>query len=465
MPDLKFLLLLLLLTVVWTTGLHAEENIINDTLNNVTVESNSELMSSFGNNNKQIKQKDQLYTPHLWGVALTYRTADIPFYSDDRTVNDVVPLLFYENGRFFWRALEAGYIVADDDKWNFSLLGRYRYFDIPKQNQNQVRGSGTDLGLRYRYKHAPELSTDVEIMNDTHGREYANFRINYHLNIGDWDIFPYITLRWKSSEFNNHYYGLDSELVGNDFDFTFGSTVRYHVHDNLYLLGRAAITQLAPNTYRASTIATPTQTELFLGFAFFDDKKKPRHRLLKSKPYFRIAHGSATPTNLGEILKGRRESDAFNNKLTSIFYGLPVSDTFFGINMPVYVVSGYVQHHSSDVQNSFPEYVVAVKVYYTVNWLTKWRLGIAQGLSYTREINYVEKKELLEKGYRTSNLLNYMDFSIDADLGDLFNFKSLDNVWLGYSIHHRSGIFESSSAYGRIKGGSNYTTVYLQYHW
>ncbi len=41
----------------------------------------------------------------------------------------------------------------------------------------------------------------------------------------------------------------------------------------------------------------------------------------------------------------------------------------------------------------------------------------------------------------------------------------LRDLWFGYSLHHRSSIFETSSAFGRIKGGSNYNTLYLQYHW
>ena len=33
-----------------------------------------------------------------------------------------------------------------------------------------------------------------------------------------------------------------------------------------------------------------------------------------------------------------------------------------------------------------------------------------------------------------------------------------------HSKHHRSAIFETASHFGRIKGGSNYNTVYLQWH-
>jgi len=68
------------------------------------------------------------------------------------------------------------------------------------------------------------------------------------------------------------------------------------------------------------------------------------------------------------------------------------------------------------------------------------------------------------KGYRPSNLLNYLDFTLDFNLGDIFGGQLLDELWLGYGIHHRSAIFEKAQQFGRIRGGSNYQTFYLQYH-
>ena len=117
------------------------------------------------------------------------------------------------------------------------------------------------------------------------------------------------------------------------------------------------------------------------------------------------------------------------------------------------------------MQGRFPEYVIGIKGYYTFKLPVKFRFGFAEGLSYVQEITYIEGTELAAKGYRPSNLLNYLDVSFDINLGDIFNAPSIKDLWLGYSIHHRSGIFQTSSAFGRIKGGSNYNSIYLQYHW
>jgi outer membrane protein len=420
--------------------------------------------------------------PEIWGVAITYRSASISYQTPtdlphDGRVSDIVPLLFYENKNFYWRGLQAGYKFINNEKHEWSIMGRYRFFDIPaelqnSQNPNEPRGNGLDIGVQYRHKISQHLNADFELMDDRHGRQYFNSIANFNFENGDWEFKPFTRLRWKSSKFNNRYYGLQglappdvSASPGSAFDFTVGGTIRYHVTSNLYLLSRISLTMLDKSTYRASTIASPTEDEIYLGFAFFNDKTKKAPKYLKTKKYIRLAHGWATPSNIGEILKGNTVSDEFNNKLTSVFYGIPVTDSLFGIPMSVYFSPGLVIHHKSTVQSRFAEYVIAFKAYYTIKWPTTWRFGFAEGLSYASEISYIEQTEMDSNGYRPSNLMNYLDFTFDVELGDLFKSKSLKKWWLGYSLHHRSSIFESSSAFGRIKGGSNYNSVYLQYHY
>ncbi|GAL03682.1 hypothetical protein JCM19237_6576 [Photobacterium aphoticum] len=157
------------------------------------------------------------------------------------------------------------------------------------------------------------------------------------------------------------------------------------------------------------------------------------------------------------------EDDPYNNQLTSVFYGHPLTDELFGIPLDIYLTPGFVWHWESEVQSSIQEYVIAIKAYYTFEWPVKWRFGVAEGLSYVSGITHIEQAEMDEKGYEPSQLLNYLDFSVDVNVGDLINQKSLDNLWVGYSLHHRSAIFESASQFGRIKGGSNYNTFYIQY--
>jgi len=402
--------------------------------------------------------------PEKWGIAMSIRSATIPFDAKKSAVNDIVPLIFYDNGRLFIDGLEFGYRLFQGKNWQLSPFARYRFFDIPEEYQNDIRESGLDLGGQLTYHFTDGFHADFEVLSDQDGRWYANLTPVLTFDRGPWDLRTYARFRWKSADFNNRYYGLEIEDVGSAIDAQIAVDTRFHVWRNLYLLARGSILFLDSDTRDISFIDDSTQAEAFLGFGFFNDKKNPVDTLA-SKPYIRLAHGWGTESNLSEIVSGNTEKDPYNNQLSSVFFGVPLADALFTLPIATYLTPGIVHHYSSDVQNRSTEYVLAVKFYYTIKWPTPWRLGFAEGLSYVDRIPYLEEKDMQEKGYRPSQLLNFLDFSVDIDLGQLLRVQWMEDLWLGYSIHHRSGIFSTSSAFGRISGGSNYNTVYLQYHW
>ena len=425
-----------------------------------------------------------------WGIAMGYRIARIPYPTADEQVSDVVPLLYFDNKYVFLRGLTGGIKLYTKEQLQFNLIGRYRFFDIPSEFQNKIRGSGLDLGLQGRYYVNEDIETNLELMTDDEGRFYSNLNGRYYWESGSWELNPYATLRYKSAEFNDHYYGLDgfanptnpgttfSNRIGSGWDLTIGSEARYHVISNLYLLGRAQITSLLDSdTRNSASIDKDIFGEVFVGIAFFEDKTKAVKPKLSAKPYWRFAYGWATPSNMGDILLGWDvEDDPQNNQMASVFYGHPVADSLFGVDaLDVYITPGFVYHRPADPytdpdsgitydQQPTQEFVLALKLFWNIKWPIEWRLGAAEGISYAREITNIEQREMDNKGYRASNLLNFIDVSIDFNVGDLFNSRPLRNLWFGYSLHHRSAIFETSSAFGRIKGGSNYNSLYLQYH-
>ena len=413
---------------------------------------------------EQTVEAQKTQAPEKWGISMGIRSAGIVFDANQGTVNDIVPLIFYERGRLFIDGLEFGYRLLDNEKWQLSPFARYRFFDIPEEYQNEIRESGLDLGGQLTYHFTDWFHTNLEVLSDQHGRFHVNLTPGLEFGWGALEFRPHVRFRWKSANFNDRYYGLEREEPGSAVDAQIAADVRFHVWRNLYLLARGSLLFLDADTRDVSFINDGTQGEAFLGIGFFNDKKNPVDRLA-SKPYVRLAHGWGTESNLSEILSGNTESDPYNNQLTSVFLGVPLADELFTLPIATYLTPGIVHHHSSDVQDRSTEYVLAVKFYYTIKWPTPWRLGFAEGLSYLDRIPYLEEKDMQEKGYRSSQLLNFLDFSIDLSLGHLFRVKWMEDLWLGYSIHHRSGIYSKSSAFGRISGGSNYNTVYLQYHW
>lgn len=447
-----------------------------------------------------------------WGIAVGIRSAKIPYKAKDDSVQDFIPLMFYDGDIFFIRGLSGGIKLYNKDEWQFSLLGRYRYFDIPSDYQNLARGNGLDAGVQLKYRFNTDLEANIELLTDDDSRYYSSLNTRYQWESGSWELIPYATLRIKSADFNDHYYGLDGFIdpqsppdtfnnkIGSGYDLTLGSEVRYHVASNFYLLGRAQLTTLDSNTRDSASIENGTYGEIYMGIAFFNDKTKAKVSSLKAKPYIRLAHGWGTPSNMGDILAFDWEDDVQNSEISSIFYGHPLADSLFGYEwIDIYMTTGYVYHHSADfyqqtlepgtgintaelavvpenicdgtnpctlTYEGLPthEFVLGIKAYFNIKWPVLWRIGIAEGLSYIDTVSDLEQREMDKKGYRSSNLMNYIDITADLSLGDTFGVKSMNDLFLGVGIHHRSSIFETSSAFGRIKGGSNFNSVYLQYH-
>jgi len=410
-------------------------------------------------NEKQHQEK-------TWGIGVAMRYADIAFDTEADQVSSFVPMMFYKGERFFIRGIEGGAHLYNKDSSEFNAIARLRFFDIPAEYQNQVQGDHIDLGLQWKTNFSEDNSVDVELFSDLDGRFYGNLTSNWYLQYGSWEFMPSITARYKSADFNSQYFALTeitNERIGAGIEINGKVETRYHVYSNLYLMGSVGVTGLDKNAYHSTAVDKQWNSEVYLGFAFFNDISKPKKETLDTKSYFRIAHGWATPSNMGDILRGDSVKDEYNNQLSSIFYGLPLTDELFSLPVDIYLTPGFVWHWSSDVQSSEQEYVLGIKAYVTIPWPAKWRIGLAEGLSYVSDLTYIEATEMEEKGYRGSELLNYIDVSFDINIGDLFNSKELEHVWLGYSLHHRSAIFESASQFGRIKGGSNYNTVYLQF--
>ncbi len=405
-----------------------------------------------------------------WGIAAVYRMASIPFYTanNDQTVGTFVPMMYFQNEHVFVEGLQGGAYLykPEDEAIQLSALMRLRFVDIPSSEQNSNGGDAVDFGGQLRYFFDENWYFDAELMADDEFRFHSNLRISGELEYGDWALKPHVRLRYKEADFNSQYYtfsDITGEKVGGGVDLNLGIDARYHVYSNLYLLGATSVTRLDSNTYHSRTVEERYQGEFYIGFGFFNDQSKAPKSELKNKRYFRIAHGWATPSNIGEIINLNTQKDPYNNQMTSFFYGHPLTDELFGVPLDIYFTPGIVHHWSSEVQSASTEYVAAIKAYYTFDWPTLWRFGFAEGMSFIDSITYIEQTEMDSKGYNASNLLNYLDFSFDVNVGDLINNHALNNMWIGYSLHHRSAIFEQASQYGRIKGGSNYNSLYVQF--
>ena len=417
------------------------------------------ISNSFASDSTKTLQKER-----PWALGMIARTATIPFATQsDRTVGTLVPLIYYDGRIFYMRALEGGFHFYRTGNWLFSFLGRLHFVDIPKEYQNEVQGDNLRVGFQAKYRPLDWQYLDLEIMNDYWGAWSSNFRLGADFSTGSFHLDPFLEFKIKGTKYNSRYFGLTQLDVNGGVDIGLGLVAQFHAITNLYFFGAFKLTYLDKNVRNVEFVNRDFNGELYFGLGFSNDISKPRKEAIRTRPYLRIAHGWATPTDLAKIIRFKANKDTFNNQMTSFFYGHPLTDQLFGLSMDFYLTPGFVWHHKSEVQPNSWEIVLGIKVYFTVRWPIRWRFGAAEGLSYANKIPYIENSEMERKGYKPSNLLNYLDFSLDFNMGDIFGSKELKNLWLGYSIHHRSAIFENAQQFGRISGGSNFQTFYLQW--
>ncbi len=405
------------------------------------------------------------YIEQDWALGVTIRTATIPFATTERTVASFVPLMFYFGEKFYVRGIEGGYWFHNSDSWKISAMGRLRFFDIPSEFQNTIQANNVLWGAKIRYKPINFTYADFELLSDVMGHYLSNIRLGLAYKTDNFSGETFGELQLKSKSFNSYYYGLDQINVNGGTEISVGYTVNYHAWRNFYLFSAGKVTLLDKNVRNLDIINRDVYGQVYVGLGFSNDRDRVRTSILKNKAYLRFAHGWATPSALAKIIRFNAKEDTSNSQMTSIFYGHPLTDDLFGIPLDFYITSGFVWHWSNSpyMSESAQEIVLGIKFYYTVPWPIRWKFGAAEGLSYVNRIPFVEKTEMERKGYQPSNLLNYLDFTLDFNLGDIFGGDQLKRLWLGYGIHHRSAIYGTAQQFGRISGGSNFQTAYLQW--
>jgi outer membrane protein len=395
--------------------------------------------------------------PH-WGIGIGLRYAESPFVNGDQRLTDIVPLLFYGGERFFLHGLEGGVRLLRGDRVQLNGLLRCRFFDFPR---HPIPNNSIDGGLQLRHELFRDWTMRWELLSDSASRAYLEAGPERTVGDDDAALTTYAGVRVKSARFNNHFYGLDAADLGAGIDWRVRIEGRARIAGDWHLLTRLGGTYFDRETFASPFLKDRMAWDVFVGVAFlrFGPEQPPSRP--EDGSYWRIAYGRSTRARLATIAHG---GNTQIQSMSSLFYGHPLSRQFLGGPIDIYLTPGLVLHPSSDLQDASPEVVIAIKAYYTIPWPVRVRLGAGEGISYVRKIPYVERTDVEARGYEPSKLLNFLDFSVDLSAGDLFSTPSAGKLWFGYSIHHRSGIFADASQFGRVNGGSNYQTLYLQYH-
>lgn len=402
-----------------------------------------------------------------WGIAAHIRYASVPYthLGSESHVTSFIPAIYFRNDYFFIEGTQAGLNLYKGQEFELEALLMTRYSDLPKSTQNHYGGDTADIGVRLRPQLLNSAQLDIEIMAHEDSYAYTNLRLSRPISYLNTQLTPEFNIRSKSAFFNSDQYAKTTpeDKLSGGIDYYAGIELRYRLAPYILLMANAGVRYLDDSVVASPYIDDPWQTEWQLGIGYFPTLTSTADPRFTHPAYLRYAHGWATPSNINEIATLNRQKDKSGHQVSSVFYGLPLAQNLLDLPLSVYFTAGYGFHWPSPAQDQINEYILALKGYWNFSWPTTWRFGIAEGISYVDEITYIEATEMEEKSYRSSNTMNYLDFSIDVNVGELFNTPSLKHIWFGYSLHHRSAIFESSSLFSRIKGGSNYNTIYLQF--
>ncbi|GAM57520.1 hypothetical protein JCM19231_1867 [Vibrio ishigakensis] len=130
-----------------------------------------------------------------WGVGIGIRSASMPFKTNGNTVNDVVPLLFYQGDNVYLEGASGGIHFYQSDTFSLGFAAGLRFFDIPRYAQNTIQGSQIDVGGRVTWHYSPKLDISLDLMSDNDGRIYSNLTTDYRIDGEGWDVSLYATLR------------------------------------------------------------------------------------------------------------------------------------------------------------------------------------------------------------------------------------------------------------------------------
>ena len=173
----------------------------------------------------------------------------------------------------------------------------------------------------------------------------------------------------------------------------------------------------------------------------------------------RLGSGHASENDLGDIVIGHFGTHPRDLTVYFLDAGYLLKKDLWNLPLDLYVKSGIAYFNEDEFKNTL-EFTLYLKLYYNMDFLeNSIRLGFGEGVSYTLNTLETEYYEAKADEEPTSQFLNYLDISLDFDVGRLIHYKPLDKTYFGYAIKHRSGVF---GLYNGVHGGSNYNTLYIE---
>ncbi|MEM9315316.1 MAG: MipA/OmpV family protein [Pseudomonadota bacterium] len=435
-----------------------------------------------------------------WSLGFAYTWQD-SIYAGESYRTDFMPSFVYTGETFFLDTTDFGWHAIDNARWQLDIFGSYfiqgyndhtffsdtgevRDEDDPlkgMERKNALEG-GLELTRKTRVgRLGLQLRHDIDGVHN--GSEYRARWAKVYRH-GPWQLEPWAEFRYLSSEKADYYFGVREEeatdtreayRVSGTTAWGVGLGARYTAWDQHHFTAN-----LGYRSYSDEIVDSPIVTEdavasVNVAYRYeFNDLRVPKRgedfnffTNNASPTSLRGAYGCTTETKFNEILRGNVNCDGGGGtRLASVFGGRQITETLFTLPIEGWLIGGIAYRDENNRQDDFLEAVLAYKaIFRRFPWSDKveTRIGFAEGLSYAGSVPAIEKQKAEEKNRRTSHLINYLEFSVDVSVGDVLGADDLRNLFFGFYVHHRSGIFASANIYGNVYGGSNVNALYLEW--
>jgi outer membrane protein len=183
--------------------------------------------------------------------------------------------------------------------------------------------------------------------------------------------------------------------------------------------------------------------------------------MAQDKYSLRVAHGKATISDFSEIIVANWKGHPNDLRVYAVDGGYLLVSNYRNLPLDIYLKGGLSYFDEDGIRNNVYEANTYIKAYWKFDVLgKKMRFGIGEGFSYTSAILYTEFIEARDEHDFNSAFLNYLDVSLDVNVGSLLSYETLNNTNIGWALKHRSGIFGLINNVRR--GGGNYNTFYIE---
>jgi outer membrane protein len=289
---------------------------------------------------------------------------------------------------------------------------------------------------------------------------------------GRWAVQPGAGLIWRSASLNDYYFGAATHeatasrpayQAGSGFDTTLSLYASYQILRHWRLLGGISSVWHSSEIEDSPIVRDGAKPTFSLGAVYDFGSHQVEWDQPSTPTYWKVIYGRESGAGCHMVKIMTLSCTDLDHETPSSITGLQVGRPFVtGLNGWPLDFVGYVgllrRDEMGQQQNAWQIDAYMKAYYYGFPWskYVRTRVGFGFGLSYAEHVPYTEVSSQAERGRATSHLLNYLDPSIDVNVGDIFRSERLRKTWIGLGISHRSGIFASSRLLGNVNGGSNY---------